>query len=268
MELYVLSFAAVILIMWMTYYLSEGGDLEGDCMNKNSNPFSGGSKVLVEGILPPWTALVLGYGCLGAAMIIGLTIFLRHQTGPWTLPLGAIGIFSGFFYSNRPFRWAYRGLGEVLIGVCYSGLPIATGFYLLTGFFNHQVLLLSIPVGLSIVNVILLNEFPDEEADRAVGKRNVLVRFGKEKTADLTLCLSILIGLSFIRLVSILHPIPLWLIPLSMIPLFLLLWNFVQMWRGGYRNAKTLETLCRNGLFINLLITMILTIQLTLTRSP
>jgi 1,4-dihydroxy-2-naphthoate octaprenyltransferase len=147
-------------------------------------------------------------------------------------------------------------------------LPIATGFYLLTGFFNHQVLLLSIPVGLSIVNVILLNEFPDEEADRAVGKRNVLVRFGKEKTADLTLCLSILIGLSFIRLVSILHPIPLWLIPLSMIPLFLLLWNFVQMWRGGYRNAKTLETLCRNGLFINLLITMILTIQLTLTRSP
>jgi 1,4-dihydroxy-2-naphthoate octaprenyltransferase len=147
-------------------------------------------------------------------------------------------------------------------------LPIATGFYLFTGFFNHQVLLLSIPVGLSIFNVILLNEFPDEEADRAVGKRNVLVRFGKEKTADLYLCLSILIALSFIRLVSVLRPVPLWLVSLSMIPLLLLIWNFVQMWRGGYRTAKTLEALCRNGLLINLSITMILTIQLSLSRSP
>ena len=268
MELYVLSFAAVILIMWMTYYLSEWGDLEGDRMNKNSNPFSGGSRVLVEGLLPPKASLVLGFGCLGAAVIIGLIIFLRHHTGPWTLPLGALGVFSGFFYSTRPFRWAYRGLGEVLIGICYSWLPIATGFYLFTGFFNPQVLLLSIPVGLSIVNVILLNEFADEEADRAAGKRNVLVRFGKEKSADLTLCLSILIGFSFIRLVSILHPVPLWLVFLSMIPLFLLLWNFVQVWRESYRNAKTLETLCRNGLFINLSMTMILTIQLSLTRSP
>jgi 1,4-dihydroxy-2-naphthoate octaprenyltransferase len=264
-ELYVLAFAAVILIMWMTYYLSDWGDLEGDRMNMTSNPFSGGSKVLVEGLLPPWTSLVLGYGCLGVAVIIGLAIFFRHQTGPWTLPLGAIGIFCGFFYSNRPFRWAYRGLGEILIGICYSGLPIATGFYLLTGFFTHQVLLLSIPVGLSIVNVILLNEFPDEEADRAAGKRNVLVRLGKGKTADLTLCLSILIGLSFIRLVSILRPVPFWLVLLSMIPLLLLLWNFVEMWRGGYRNARTLETLCRNGLLINLSITIILTIQLSLT---
>jgi 1,4-dihydroxy-2-naphthoate octaprenyltransferase len=267
LELYVLSFVAVILIMWMTYYVSEWCDLEGDCVNRNANLFSGGSKVLVEGLLPPRASLVLGYGCLGAAVIIGLVIFFRHQTGPWTLPLGALGIFSGFFYSNRPFRWAYRGLGEILIGICYGWLPIATGFYLLAGFFNHQVFLLSIPVALSIVQVILLNEFPDEEADRAAGKRNVLVRFGKEKSADLTLCLSILIGLSFIRLISILRPVPVWLIFLSIIPLFLLLWNFVQMWRGGYRNAKTLETLCRNGLLINLSMTMILTIQLSLTRS-
>jgi len=53
-----------------------------------------------------------------------------------------------------------------------------------------------------------------------------------------------------------------------MIPLLLLLWNFVQMWRGGYRHAKTLETLCRNGLLINLSMTMILTIQLSLARFP
>ena len=41
---------------------------------------------------------------------------------------------------------------------------------------------MSIPIGLTIFNVIFLNEFPDYEADRTVGnKRNIVVRLGKEK---------------------------------------------------------------------------------------
>jgi hypothetical protein len=39
------------------------------------------------------------------------------------------------------------------------------------------------------------------------------------------------------------------------------------MWRGDYQDARKLEGLCRNTLFINLSITMILTIQQTLLLS-
>ena len=262
-QLCLLALIAVVLILWMTYYLGEWNDLQGDRLNHQRNRFSGGSRVLVEGILPVWVSLLLGYMCLVTAIVIGLTLFLHHRTGPWTLPLGAVGILCGFFYSSKPLRWSYRGIGEILIGVCYGWLPIATGFYLLSGFFSQQVLLVSIPIGLSVFNVILINEFPDEVADRAVGKKNLVVRFGKEKSADLYLGLSILTGLSFLKVMSILQPKPNGLFVLSGIPLLLIGWNGVEIWRGNYRDPRTLETLSRNGLFVNLSITLILIIQQT-----
>jgi len=262
-QLCLLALIAVVLILWMTYYLGEWNDLQGDRLNHQRNRFSGGSRVLIEGILPVWVSLLLGYMCLVTAIVIGLILFLHHRTGPWTLPLGAVGILCGFFYSNRPFRWSYRGIGEILIGVCYGWLPIATGFYLLSGFFSQQVLLVSIPIGLSVFNVILINEFPDEAADRAVGKKNLVVRFGKEKMGDLYLGLSTLTGLSFLKVMSILQPKPNGLFVLSGIPLLLIGWNCVEIWRGNYRDPRRLEALSRNGLFVNLSITLILIIQKT-----
>jgi len=262
-QLCLLALIAVVLILWMTYYLGEWNDLQGDRLNHQRNRFSGGSRVLVEGIFPVWVSLLLGYMCLVTAIVIGLTLFLHHRTGPWTLPLGAGGILCGFFYSSKPFRWSYRGIGEILIGVCYGWLPIATGFYLLSGFFSQQVLLVSIPIGLSVFNVILINEFPDEAADRAVGKKNLVVRFGKEKMGDLYLGLSTLTGLSFLKVMSILQPKPNGLFVLSGIPLLLIGWNCVEIWRGNYRNPRRLEALSRNGLFVNLSITLILIIQKT-----
>ena len=262
--LYLLSATAVILIMWMTYYLGEWNDLEGDRINHNFNRFSGGSRVLVKEILPAWVSLLLGYGCLAGAILIGIYIYLQYRTDLRTLLLGGLGIFFGFFYSSKPIRWSYHGLGEILIGFCYGWLPIATGFFLFTGFFISQILLLSIPVGLSIFNVILINEFPDEEADRAVGKKNLVVRFGKERMGDLYIGLSLLTGFSFIKMMWGIGHSPYWLLLFSGIPSFLILWNLIQIWRGNYHDHKKRELLSRNTLFVNLSITMLLTIQQTI----
>jgi 1,4-dihydroxy-2-naphthoate octaprenyltransferase len=260
----VLSTAAVILIMWMAYYVGEWNDLEGDGINQHFNRFSGGSRVLVREVLPPRVSLLLGYGCLAGAILVGAHIYLRYQTDLRTLLLGGLGIFIGFFYSSKPFRWSYHGLGEILIGFCYGWLPIGTGFFLLTGFFSPQILLLSIPVGLSIFNVILINEFPDKEADRAVGKKNLVVRFGKERMGDLYIGLSLLGGFSFIKMMWGVGPPPHWLIVLLGIPSLLILWNLIQVWRGNYQDGRKLELLCRNTLLVNVSMTMLLTIQQTI----
>jgi 1,4-dihydroxy-2-naphthoate polyprenyltransferase len=265
-ELYLLAVAAAILIMWMTYYLGEWNDLEGDRINQNFNRFSGGSRVLVKGILPARVSLLLGYGCLAGAILVVFYIYLQYRTDLRTLLLGGLGIVFGFFYSNKPVRWSYHGWGEILIGFCYGWLPIATGFFLFTGFFSSQIFLLSIPVGLSIFNVILINEFPDEEADRAIGKKNLVVRFGKERMGDLYIGLSILAGLSFIRMMWGIGLTAHWLLALSGVPLFLILWNLIQVWLGNYRDAERLERLCRNTLFVNLSVTMLLTVQQTILR--
>ncbi len=258
--LYLLASLTVVLIMGMTYYLGEWNDLRGDRINQTFNKFSGGSRVLAEGILPAWISLMLGYGCLAGGILVGLYLYVSYETGPWTLILGGIGIFSGFFYSGRPFRWAYRGMGEVLIGFCYGWLPIATGFYLCAGHFTSQIFWISIPVSLSIFNVILINEFPDEEADRTIGKRNLVVRFGKERMIDLYMGVSILSGLFFLKLVMASEK-NLWVLILSAVPLLLILWNLLMAWQEAYRSPKRLELLCRNTLGVNLLITAILTLQ-------
>lgn len=259
--LYLLSTFVVILIMEMTYYLGEWNDFEGDRLNERFNRFSGGSRVLPEGHLSPKVSFYLGYGCLILAVSAGFFLYYHYKTGPWTLPLGAIGILSGFFYSNRPFRWAYRGLGEVLVAFCYGWLPIATGFYLTAGFFSREVLPLSVPVALSVFNLILINEFPDEEADRRIGKRNLVVRFGKEKVADLYLGSSILVGLFLVRVLLIFGGGPWWIFPLSGIPLFLLVWSMFRLGRGDYEDGKALESLCRDTFWVNLGVTLVLTLQ-------
>ena len=265
--LYLFSAAAAILIMWMTYYLGEWNDLEGDRINQNFNRFSGGSRVLVKGILPARVSLLMGYGCLAGAILIVFYIYLQYRTDLGTLLLGGLGIVFGFFYSNKPIRWSYHGFGEILIGFCYGWLPIATGFFLFTGFFSPLILLLSIPVGFSIFNVILINEFPDEEADRAVGKKNLVVRFGKERMGDLYIGLSLLAGFSFIKMMSGFGFPPHWLLALSAVPLVLILWNLIQVWLGNYRDHKKLELLCRNTLFVNLSMTMLLTIRFTVMST-
>ena len=262
--LYLFSSLTVILIMWMAYYLGERNDFEGDRLNLGFNRFSGGSRVLVEKALPLWVPLLLGYGCLVGAIFVCIHIYLQYQTGPWTLLLGGIGIFSGFFYSSKPLRCSYRGIGEILIGFSYGWLPVATGFYLFAGFISQEVFLLSIPISLSVFNVILINEFPDEESDRAVGKKNLVVRFGKERAGDLYLGISILVGLSFIKVMLIVDRAPLWVFVLSVIPSLLILWNLAQVWQEGYRDTKRLQLLCRNTFLVNLSVVMILTIQQTL----
>jgi len=262
--LYLLSAVAVVLIMWMTYYLGEWNDVEGDRINRNFNRFSGGSRVLVEEVIAARVSFLLGYGCLAGAILLVFYIYLQYRSDLRTLLLGGSGIFFGFFYSNKPIRWSYHGLGEILVGFCYGWLPIAAGFFLFTGFFSPQIFVLSIPVGLSIFNVILINEFPDEEADRAIGKKNLVVRFGKERMGDLYIGLSILSGFSFAKMILGVGHTPYWLVIFSGGPLLLILWNLILVWKGNYHDARKLEFLCRNTLFVNLSMTMLMTIQLTI----
>jgi 1,4-dihydroxy-2-naphthoate octaprenyltransferase len=88
---------------------------------------------------------------------------------------------AGFFYSASPLRWVQRGIGEILIGICYGWLPVAIGYYLLAGELPVLLLWVSLPVAATIFNVIFVNEYPDYEGDVIAGKRNLLLRLGREQ---------------------------------------------------------------------------------------
>lgn len=184
-SIFLLGVFAVILIMLSTYYNGEYYDIKEDKLAKKmgKNVFSGGSQIISEGILPRKFAKISAYTSLFLAAVIGILLQFYYKTGILTIPLGVIGMFTGFFYSKPPFRWVSRGIGEIFIGFSYGWLPIAVSYYLQTGKFDSFINWISIPVGLTIFNVILINEFPDYNADLMAGKKNIVVRIGKEKSS-------------------------------------------------------------------------------------
>jgi 1,4-dihydroxy-2-naphthoate octaprenyltransferase len=109
--------------------------------------------------------------------LIGL-YFVFALSLPYLLILGIIGVASSLFYVGPPFKLAYRGIGELVLGLNFGPVMTLGAFYVQTGRFMLEPFLASIPVGLLIAAVVWINEFPDMEADKAVGKKNLVLRLG------------------------------------------------------------------------------------------
>ena len=252
LQIFVLGVSAVILIMLSTYHAGEYFDYQEDEISQRSykSNFAGGSGVIPEGRLPRsvplWTSIV----SFLAAGIIGLFLQFYFKTGPYTLLLGCLGAFPGFFYSTRPIRLVERGFGELFIGFCYGWLPVASAYYIQTATILPIIHWLAIPIGLTVFNVILLNEFPDYEADKLTGKRNLLNRLGKKKGMFIYVTLSMLASLAM--LASPLSGIPFKVIYFYLPILLISLFIAVMMLRGKYENRKILEILCGLNIAVNL----------------
>jgi 1,4-dihydroxy-2-naphthoate octaprenyltransferase len=143
------------------------------------NPFTGGSRMIQKGLLTPREVIIGSLILLTAASIIG--IYLTFIRGYFILLLGLIGIFSGFFYTAPPFRIAHMGFGEFLIGLNFGILMTVGSYYVQTGSFNIEPVLASVPVALLITAVLYINQFQDYNADKAVGKYNLVVLLGKKR---------------------------------------------------------------------------------------
>ena len=149
-----------------------------DEANTTPTPFSGGSRMIQNGlILPRWILGVsLASFALGGAIGLYLNSISRGNVVLW---IGIIGIFLGFFYTARPFRIGYSGVGELAVGIGFGPLMILGSYYVQAQSLPFKVYLISIPIGLLILLVVFINEFPDYLADKAVGKRTMVVLFGK-----------------------------------------------------------------------------------------
>ena len=242
----------VVLIMLATYYAGEYWDYAEDALSgrSGSSRFAGGSQVLQRGLLPRHAALTASLVSLVLANGVGLVLQLGYHTGPWTMPFGILGILGGFFYSTRPVRWVGRGWGELWIAFCYGWLPVAVGYYLQAGRIIPLIHWLALPVGLTIFNVILLNEFPDYPADLEAGKTNLTVRLGRERASRVYALASLA---SWVAMwFSLRQGVPMLALyaylPVGTLSLVLV----VTVLRRWWQNRATLEKLCAANLVVNL----------------
>jgi 1,4-dihydroxy-2-naphthoate octaprenyltransferase len=143
-------------------------------------PFSGGSGVLPAGLLKPSSVLRLGIACFLLASLIG--VYFVIVVGVMLLPVLVLGAFFTLLYSNLLVR---VGLSEVSAGLGMGLLPVLGAYYVHAGFYGLNAFLAAVPSCLLVFNLLLLNEFPDVEADEAGGRRNLVMVLGWRGAAAL-----------------------------------------------------------------------------------
>ncbi len=156
-------------------------------------PFSGGKKTIIDGKLTLQENLVIGIITVILGCLIGLYIVaFREFNIIW---FGLAGVFFALFYSLPPFKFAYRGLGELVVGFTFGPLITVGAFLVQTHTITVEVVLASLPLGLLIANVLWINQYPDYEADKKGGKMNGVVRLGKKNGVNVY---AALFGLSYL----------------------------------------------------------------------
>jgi len=184
--LFVLALGAIVCLHLGANLANEYFDhLSGnDRLNKNRNPFSGGSGLIQKGLTSPKAVLIAAWLAFAVAATVGVVMLLITRS-VFILVLGLIGVFGGYFYTANPLRLGYRGAGEVIIALLFGLLPVYGACFLQTGTIDLVPLAPAIIVSLLIFLVILINEFPDVEADAAVNKKTLVVLFGPGTAAKI-----------------------------------------------------------------------------------
>jgi 1,4-dihydroxy-2-naphthoate octaprenyltransferase len=195
------------------YYDAPGTDE----VNFRFTPFSGGSRVIQERLLSRDAVKALGLGFFSGAILTGLTLAVWRTPG--VLWVGLLGLAAGWLYSIRPVELMSRGLGELTIFLAFGPFLTMGMDYVLACELRWAAFWLGFPCGFLITAVIWINEFPDYEADRDTGKRNLVVLLGLSRSRVVYAGL-MLLPYPVILLLSLLPPYSPWLlIALAAFPL-------------------------------------------------
>jgi 1,4-dihydroxy-2-naphthoate octaprenyltransferase len=170
-------------------------------------PYSGGSRSIELGLIDAKS--LFRVALVSLVLSAGLGIYLAINSGIGVLLFGLFGAFSAYFYTAPPLRLAARrGLGELLIGLNFGPLATAGAVYAMTGQFNLGGFLAGVPIGLLTTAILWINQFPDAESDRRMGKINLVVVLGKKRARwGFLLLLAAAFGLTLYWLVSGVLPI-------------------------------------------------------------
>jgi 1,4-dihydroxy-2-naphthoate octaprenyltransferase len=167
--------------------------VDGIDLNTQRTPFSGGSGVLPLNLLKPKQAFWFATISLLIAMVIG-SYFVMIKG--WLLfPLLLLAGFSAYFYNVYLAKWH---MGEIFAGLCFGPLLVLGSYYVQTGRYSWETLIASLAPGILTSNLLLLNEFPDWEADQKGRRKHFVISLGKKDASYLFVALLIASYLSII----------------------------------------------------------------------
>ncbi len=186
-----LAFLGLLLCHTSVNVLNDYFDYRsGIDLEAKRTPFSGGSGILPAALLKPKQVLWLGLVSLLVAVPIG--VYFVVARGWQLLPLLVVGALCALLYTPvlTRLRWP-----ELAPGVGLGALPVVGTYFVQTAAYTLPAVVASIPSGILVHNLLLLNEFPDAEADRKAGRKTLPIVMGKSKAWVVYSVLTILVYL-------------------------------------------------------------------------
>lgn len=122
--------------------------------------------------------------CLSGLVIFCYRFLQNGFQGPdgtwWIVMIVAVTAILGVFYSAPPFKLAYHGLGELIIGIIFGPLLMAGVFYASCGRMGSEIFWISIPVGLLVLNILFTHSYIDKAGDEASNKMTLARLLGSD----------------------------------------------------------------------------------------
>ncbi len=195
------------------------------------NPYTGGSGTLSSGLIKPSSMFKAFTLFFMVTIVIGL--FLTANRGLPVLIFGLIGVFCSIFYTAPPIKFSHYGLGELGLLVNF-GTTIGLGSYFVQSQkIGFEPFVATLPMGIMLFSMIVINEIPDYQEDRLAGKLTLVARYGKRAGVKLYI-VSWLVTYGILVMASLLGVIPLTgLLALASIPLA---FRSVQTLRRNFEN--------------------------------
>jgi len=218
-------------------------------------PFSGGSGTLQAH--PELAPQALATAIVTAAIVGLIGLYFLFVWGWAIVPLGLLGLlvivaYTPWFTYNPVLCLISPGLG-------FGTLIVMGTHFVLTGEYTWTAFVASLVPFFLVNNLLLLNQFPDVEADRSVGRRHYPILIGRRKSSIIYNAFNAAAYLSIIAGV-VLKLLPAWaLLGLLTVPLA------VQAGRAAYRYADDLPKLAPalgQNVLVNILTPVLLAIGL------
>ena len=196
-------------------------------------PFSGGSGTLAA--QPAMATKALATGLVAMAVTAGVGLYFVFVRGAGLLPLGLAGLLIIAIYTVWLTR--YPLLCLIAPGLGFGTFMVMGTSFALTGQYSWTAFVASLVPFFLVNNLLLLNQFPDVEADRSIGRKHFPIVIGRRASSWIYIAFLILTYTSIAGGVLV-NLLPAWaLLGLLTLPLA------IAAGRGAHGRAEDISNL-------------------------
>ncbi len=222
---------ATLVCLFAALLLQIGSNLANDVFDFERGTDTperlGPTRVTQAGLLSS-SQVKFGMGVVFALSAM-LGLYLAWLGGWPIIIVGIAAIISAIAYTGGPFPLGYYGLGDVFVFLFFGLASVAGTYYVQAGVVSSAAWLMTIPPGLIVTAILVVNNLRDLENDGKAGKHTLAVIFG-ERFAKIEYLLCVLVAYLILPFVAWMGIVP-WM--------SLLAWASLPI---AFRTARTVFT--------------------------